>query len=93
MTPEEQLEYSREWVAHHQEAYRFILLRVRFNAMAYPDRTQRVERYVEDARERGHSIPNAVRAYLAREIASELESEGVEVKMSMGKSKIDEVVE
>lgn len=89
-TPSQALSEGRKWVEDNRKAYRRLRKLAKRNAMENPGCDIRISALVETMRTEMHvSVPNAVRAYLARRIEKELRESGTSVRFTRSKSKID----
>lgn len=93
-TPSQALSEGRKWVEDNPKAYKRLRKLAKHHAKEHPGRDVRISAFVEMVRSDMHvSVPNAVRAYLARRIEKELRSVGIAVRFTRSKSKIDTLIE
>lgn len=89
-TPTQAISKGREWVENNTDAYETLVEMARNQATKHPGSDVRISFLVEGIRAlQKVSVPNAARAYLARRIEKELRNEGVNIRFTKAKSKID----
>lgn len=93
-TPSQALSEGRKWVDDNPKAYKRLRKLARHHAKKHPGQDVRISALVEMVRSDMHvSVPNAVRAYLARRIEKELRESGTSVRFTRSKSKIDQLMD
>lgn len=93
-TPSQALSEGRKWVEDNRKAYKQLKELARRQGKKNPGCDVRISALVETMRTEMHvSVPNAVRAYLARRIEKELRDAGILVRFTRSKSKIDPLME
>lgn len=92
-TPTQCVKQAEAWIESNRETYDLMVAWAARDARANPGRDLRIAAYCEKARARGVSIRNATRAYIARKIEKDLLAEGVKVRFTKSKSKIDPLME
>lgn len=93
-TPSQALCEGRKWVEDNPRAYKRLRKLAKRSAKENTGHDVRISALVETMRTEMHvSVPNAVRAYLARRIEKELREAGIVVRFTRSKSKIDPLME
>lgn len=83
------IEQGMKWIRENKSAYVAMRDMVKSDVQRNPGRDLRIISYVEQVRRAGVSVPNAIRPYLSRRLAREVEG----ARFSSNRSKIDALME